>query len=113
MKNVLKKLIVVFMVMVFIASGLPVSANRDLRELRRLYEEAMEEVREREGELAATRAQIDQIAQELRSQYNVGYTPTNPVTNGGFRKIEIRSKDGFKIQSRSGYFAVPNHDNEQ
>jgi hypothetical protein len=36
----------------------------------------------------------------------VGYVPTNLTKDGKFRKIEIRSKDGSKIQSRSGYFAV-------
>jgi len=49
---------------------------------------------------------FDQISQELRSQYNIGYVPTNPVKNGGYRKVEIRSKDGSKIQSRSGYYAA-------
>src|SRR5579885_3218146 len=53
------------------------------------------------------KAAFDQISQELRSQYNIGYVPTNPVKNGGFRRVEIKSKDGYKIQSRSGYFAVP------
>lgn len=53
------------------------------------------------------KAAFDQISQELRSQYNIGYVPTNSVKNGGFRKVEIRSKDGYKIQARSGYFAMP------
>ena len=44
---------------------------------------------------------FDQIARELRSQYNIGYTPTNTAHDGTFRKIEIRSKNGYKIQSRS------------
>ena len=52
------------------------------------------------------KAAFDQISQELRSQYNIGYVPTNPTKDGKFRKIEIRSKEGSKIQSRSGYFAV-------
>jgi VWFA-related protein len=56
------------------------------------------------------KAAFDQISQELRSQYNIGYIPTNPIKNGGFRKVEIRSKDGYKIQARSGYFAVPEKD---
>ena len=47
---------------------------------------------------------FDQISRELRSQYSIGYTPTNSIHNGGFRKLEIRSKD-YKIQARSGYFA--------
>jgi len=52
------------------------------------------------------KAAFDQIAAELRSQYEVGYTPTNLIKNGGYRKIEIRSKDGYKIQARSGYYAA-------
>jgi VWFA-related protein len=49
---------------------------------------------------------FDQIAKELRSQYNIGYTPTNPTLDGTFRKVEIRSKQGYKIQARSGYYAI-------
>ena len=49
---------------------------------------------------------FDQIARELRSQYNLGYTPTNNTQDGSFRKIELRSKQGYKIQTRSGYYAI-------
>ncbi|HST09276.1 MAG TPA: VWA domain-containing protein [Terriglobales bacterium] len=49
---------------------------------------------------------FDQIARELRSQYNVGYTPTNTTPDGSFRKVEVRSKQGYKIQTRSGYYAI-------
>ena len=49
---------------------------------------------------------FDQIARELRSQYNVGYTPTNSKQDGSFRKIELRSKQGYKIQTRTGYYAI-------
>jgi VWFA-related protein len=49
---------------------------------------------------------FDQIAKELRSQYNIGYTSTNTNQDGAFRKIELRSKQGYKIQTRSGYYAV-------
>ncbi len=49
---------------------------------------------------------FDQISQELRSQYSVGYTPTNPALDGSFRKVEVRSKAGYKIQARSGYYAA-------
>jgi VWFA-related protein len=48
---------------------------------------------------------FNQIAHELRSQYSVGYTSTNTVHNGSFRKIEIRSKKDYKVQARSGYYA--------
>ena len=51
---------------------------------------------------------FDQISQELRSQYNLGYTPTNTVRDGSFRKVEIKAKQGdYKIQARSGYYAMP------
>jgi VWFA-related protein len=49
---------------------------------------------------------FEQIAKELRSQYNVGYTPTNNTQDGTFRKIELHSKQGYKIQTRSGYYAI-------
>jgi VWFA-related protein len=49
-----------------------------------------------------------QIAQELRSQYNIGYTPTNNKRDGSFRKVEIKAKGGdYKIQARAGYYAMP------
>ncbi len=53
---------------------------------------------------------FDQIAHELRSQYNIGYVPTNTKRDGTFRKVEIRSKNGYKIQARTGYFAVASRD---
>ena len=54
---------------------------------------------------------FDQIGQELRSQYNIGYTPSNSHRDGSFRKIEIRAKGGeYKIQARSGYYAMPRKD---
>ncbi len=54
---------------------------------------------------------FDQIAHELRSQYNLGYTPTNPKLDGTFRKIEIHTNDkDYKIQSRAGYYAVARAD---
>jgi VWFA-related protein len=48
---------------------------------------------------------FDQIAQELRSQYNIGYTPTNDKRDGSYRKIEIKNKENYKIQARAGYYA--------
>jgi VWFA-related protein len=48
---------------------------------------------------------FDQIAAELRSQYNIGYTPTNSKLDGSYRKLEIKNKQGYKIQARAGYYA--------
>jgi VWFA-related protein len=53
------------------------------------------------------RKAFDEIAAELRSQYDIGYTSSNATRDGGFRKVEIKSKQGdYKIQARSGYYAA-------
>jgi VWFA-related protein len=52
-----------------------------------------------------------EIQDELRTQYSLGYTPTNSAKDGSFRKIEIRLKDkDMKVQARKGYFAVARSD---
>jgi VWFA-related protein len=48
---------------------------------------------------------FDQVAAELRSQYSIGYTPTNAKHDGSFRKIELKTKSGYKVQARRGYYA--------
>ena len=49
---------------------------------------------------------FDQISEELRSQYTVGYYPTNSARDGKFRKIKIDvdNKD-YKVLARKGYYA--------
>jgi VWFA-related protein len=47
---------------------------------------------------------FDQIAAELRSQYNIGYSPANQKRDGKFRQLDIRAKNG-KVQARKGYYA--------
>src|SRR5215467_16272191 len=74
-------------------------------EMKKLTTETGGRVIEVGNKTEKLKAAFDQISQELRSQYNIGYVPTNPIKNGGFRKIEIHSKDGYKIQARSGYYA--------
>ena len=49
---------------------------------------------------------FEQIAAELRSQYNIGYTPLNASLDGSYRKLEIKNKQSYKIQSRAGYYAT-------
>jgi VWFA-related protein len=51
---------------------------------------------------------FDQISAELRSQYNIGYTSTNTKLDGSYRKLEIKSKQNYKIQARAGYYAGTN-----
>ena len=55
---------------------------------------------------------FDQIAAELRTQYSVGYTPTNEKRDGGFRRVEVKTKEGYKVQCRSGYYALPPREGE-
>jgi VWFA-related protein len=49
---------------------------------------------------------FDQISEELRSQYSIGYTPTNPKHDGTYRKVDVRTKEGYKVQARKGYYAA-------
>jgi VWFA-related protein len=56
---------------------------------------------------------FDQISQELRSQYNIGYTPTNHKLDGTFRKVEIHPKQkDLKVQTRTGYYAIAHRESE-
>ena len=52
-------------------------------------------------------AVFEQIQQEMRTQYAIGYTPTNAKRDGSYRKIDLRtaSKD-LKVQVRKGYYAT-------
>jgi VWFA-related protein len=50
---------------------------------------------------------FDELQQEMRSQYAIGYTPTNPNKDGSYRKLDIRTKDkDLKVQARKGYYAI-------
>ena len=47
-----------------------------------------------------------QIAAELRTQYAIGYYPTNKNRDGTFRKIKVTSsRKGVKLRARPGYRA--------
>jgi VWFA-related protein len=48
---------------------------------------------------------FQELSNELRSQYSLGYTPSNEKHDGTFRKIEVKSRDGYRIQARKGYYA--------
>jgi VWFA-related protein len=48
-----------------------------------------------------------ELQEEMRSQYSIGYVPTNPKKDGSFRKLDIRvSGKDFKVQARKGYYAM-------
>jgi Ca-activated chloride channel family protein len=47
-----------------------------------------------------------QIAEELRTSYEVAYYPSNPAKDDTFRKIVVKSKqDGVRIRAKTGYFS--------
>lgn len=53
-----------------------------------------------------TAAAFQEIADELRTQYLIGYSPTNTHHDGSFRKIRVHVRRGdYKVQARRGYYA--------
>jgi VWFA-related protein len=53
-----------------------------------------------------TAAAFRQIADELRTQYLLGYTPSNDRHDGSYRKIRVKANNGdYKVQARRGYYA--------
>jgi len=49
---------------------------------------------------------FDQISEELRSQYTLGYYPTNSAHDGKFRKIKVEMNNhDLKVLARKGYYA--------
>jgi hypothetical protein len=50
---------------------------------------------------------LRRIDSDLRTYYLLGYTPTNEVFDGRFRRIEVKVKRrGVSVRARGGYFAV-------
>jgi VWFA-related protein len=53
-----------------------------------------------------TAAAFQQIAEELRTEYLLGYAPANPRHDGSYHKIRVRLRNGdAKVQARRGYYA--------
>lgn len=48
------------------------------------------------------------VAHDIRNQYTLGYKPTRPQSQGGFRNVRVEAHDGrakLQVRTRSGYFA--------
>src|SRR5580704_4354521 len=59
-----------------------------------------------DSEATDPKTYFQQIAEELRTSYELAYYPTNPLPDDTFRKIVIRPKQaGLKIRSKTGYFS--------
>ena len=54
---------------------------------------------------------FDQIAQELRTQYSLGYISSNHARNGKFRQIRIVPRNSnYTVRARKGYYAPKDPD---
>ena len=54
-------------------------------------------------------AAFDQISEELRSQYTLGYYSSNMARDGGYRKVKVETtRKDLDVLSRQGYYAPRN-----
>jgi Ca-activated chloride channel homolog len=77
---------------------------------------ALDVIAQRTGGIAffpKTLDEVDEIsrtvARDIRNQYAIGYRPTNPRGNGGFRQIRVDAKakghGKMVVRTKSGYYA--------
>jgi VWFA-related protein len=61
-------------------------------------------------ELSEVATISQQIAHDIRNQYMIGYKPSMPKREGGFRQVTVKaSASGYKglaVRTRSGYYAT-------
>ncbi|MEO8660619.1 MAG: VWA domain-containing protein [Bryobacteraceae bacterium] len=49
-----------------------------------------------------------QIAQDIRNQYIIAYSPTNQTLDGSFRQIKVQTNGRkYSVRTRTGYYASP------
>ncbi len=52
-----------------------------------------------------------EVAHDIRSQYTIGYKPTTPKTQGGYREVRVEAKapksGKLTVRTKSGYYAGP------
>ena len=76
------------------------------REMRRLCEETGGRVIIVGTSPQKLKKALEEVSNELRSQYYIGYTPANRKPDGTFRKVEIHTKSqDYRVQARKGYYA--------
>ncbi len=60
------------------------------------------------ADLREARAAFTQVANEIGTQYSLGYYPTNKTRDGSFRRIRVELQGvtkGANVSAREGYFA--------
>ena len=76
-------------------------------------QENMREIAEATGGFAVTNtneiaAPMQRMMEDIRTHYELAYTPTSTNFDGHFRKIEVRiTRPKTTVQTRKGYFALP------
>jgi len=58
-------------------------------------------------------SEVDEVSQavahDIRNQYTIAYKPSNPQSNGGYRRIKVTAHTAgshdLQVRTRSGYFA--------
>jgi VWFA-related protein len=79
---------------------------------------AMQELAEATGGFAVTNTNeialpMQRVMEDIRTHYEVAYTPSATNYDGHFRKIQVRiSRPHVTVQTRSGYFALPDINGE-
>lgn len=55
-----------------------------------------------------------QVARDIRNQYTIAYTPTNPALDGTFRQIRVvvNGPNRPVVRTRTGYYATPDRANQ-
>jgi VWFA-related protein len=87
-----------------IGMGIGYSGSSVLRHMAEETGGRMFEVRGRE----TLESIFQQIQDEMRTQYMIGYTPANSKKDGSYRRIDLRTQaKDQKIQVRKGYYAMP------
>lgn len=49
----------------------------------------------------------DQVANDIRNQYVIAYSPSNQELDGTYRQIKVTAGNRFTVRTRSGYYATP------
>ena len=79
---------------------------------------AMQELAESTGGIAVTNTNeislpMQHMMEDIRTHYELAYAPTSTNYDGHFRKIEVKlSRPKVTLQTRSGYYAVPDLNGE-
>ncbi|MGH9616590.1 MAG: VWA domain-containing protein [Acidobacteriaceae bacterium] len=79
---------------------------------------ALETLSDQTGGLAFFPKSLDQVdtiaaevARDIRQQYIIGYHPTQPISEGGYRAVRVEAKakglGKLTVRTRPGYFASP------